>query len=138
MRLQELMEAMRGEVGVVQEADLGMKGTFAAYLSQAEKAFLEAAAEQIKKIAGGHAEKVSVVQDGPTTLAFLYYKGQDRSDEDMDFSATVTTLKYPNAIISMEWMTVRDGRGKRDANGPAGTLRPEVIVDQFKGIFGAR
>jgi len=125
---------------VIEEGEVlteaSMRGTFASYLSQAEKAFLKVAVKEIKKIAGGYAESVTVKQGRPGGVVWLEYKGQDRSDIDLEFTASLM-LTQPTEL-TVQWDARSATRGKQDgySKHSIGQATPGIIVQAWKAQFG--
>ncbi len=133
-----ILQEMRDQAGIEEsltEAS-GMRGTFAEYLGRAEKAFLNAAAKEIKKIAGARAENVAVKQGRPGGPPWLDYEGQDKSDIDLEFTASLT-MSQPNKI-TIHWnsRSAYTGRDKGRIEDSIGQATPGAIVQAWLSKFG--
>lgn len=102
------------------------------YLIGAQEEFLRAAARLIKREAGGHAESVTVKRG--RSVAWLEYKGQDRSDMDLEWTVSLI-VKEPDVDVHVDADSV-SGRSKRDVSYKIGVLTPDDILRLFQNSFG--
>jgi hypothetical protein len=109
-----------------------LEGTYAAYLAKADEMFFKKAVEKIKKIAGGYAEEVYV---GGRGFKFLSYKGQDRSDLDLEFTASLTH-KGSDVIVHYNAKSAQMGTKSGKQSFKLGTLKPDHIVSIWREYFG--
>jgi len=117
------------------ERQAAASDSYASYMYWAEEMFLKEALKQIKKIAGGHAEKVEVVRSGGRQ-PFLTYEGQDKSDMDMEF--TCSTFMSSDTEATLIWFgeTVMGGRFDDKLKRKIGAFTPSTIASIFKNVFG--
>ena len=113
-----------------------LTGTFAAYLNQGEKLFLEDTAKFIKKIAGGHAEKVGVYHQGGRS-PHLTYEGQDISDLGLDVFFTVWVTDFNKVKVSWSGTSVARGRFDETREFLTGVLTPKILANIFADLFGS-
>jgi hypothetical protein len=133
--IEELLEFERVG-GLVEEAtslDEASGKSFWDYLVGAQEAFLNDAAKAIKKLAGGYAESVKVVHG--RTAVWLEYKGQDRSDMDMEATITMIVIE-PDIHLDMDVRSVMHANWKREAKYKSGQLTIENVVNLFQEAFG--
>lgn len=132
-KLDNLLNEMLEQSGfdVIQEASVNK--SYSTYLVAADKAFLNDAAKIIKKIAGGHAESINVVG---RTVILLEYKGQDRSDIDLDFTCHLVSVNFPNVELFVSYESASKGSAFKKFNFTQGTLTPESVANVFKRYFG--
>ena len=130
-----LLKVMDEAAGVLDEGS-GMRGTFADFLGRAEKAFLAVAAKEIKKIAGGYAEKVEVIQTRPGGVVWLDYVGQDHGDIDLQFTASLH-LSAPTEV-TISWTARSATRGKNEGYSKysIGQAIPAAVVRMWQVQFG--
>jgi len=103
------------------------------YLVGAQEAFLNDAAKAIKKLAGGYAESVKVVR--ARSAVWLEYKGQDRSDMDME--ATISMIvKEPDIHLHMDVKSVMHASWTREVQYKSGQLTTDNVVNLFQEAFG--
>ena len=119
-----------------QERQAAAANSYANYLYGADERFLLEAAKLIKKIAGGHAERVDVVRSGGRQ-PFLTYEGQDRSDLDLDF--TCSFFMTSDTEVTFMWFGEKVMTGRFDAKlkRKIGAFTPNTIADIFSNVFGA-
>jgi hypothetical protein len=130
----DALEEARADGEVLEEGS--MRGTFADFLGQAEAAFLRVAAREIKRLAGGHAEHVSVKQGRAGGVVWLEYEGQDKGDIDLEFSAQIATKSARESKVIWFSKSAMRGRQEADKTYTNGTLSPSVVVEFWKAQFG--
>ena len=108
--------------------------SFYDYLVDAQENFLRDSAKLIKKVAGGHAEVLTVKRSRST--CWLEYRGQDRSDMDLEWTASLI-VREPDVTVYVDVRSVARGNSKRDADYKAGVLSPDDVLRLFLGSFGA-
>lgn len=106
--------------------------SFFDFLIGAQEAFLKDVAKGIKKVAGGHAESVNVKR--AKSAVWLEYKGQDRSDMDLEVVFSLV-VKEPSTTVYIDVKGVQSS-GKRDASFRTGQLTTDVVVGMFREAFG--
>jgi len=132
--------AGRGRRGLsearIEEAS-GSGRTWADFEGDALEEFHKEAVAGIKKLAGGHAESVNVVRSRSTS--WVEYKGQNRSDFDMEWQGSLITGTGDGheVLMNTSWKAA-DGlqRVDRDVRGKAGVIMVQNLVDLFAEAFG--
>jgi len=112
----------------------GKSKSYADYEKQASVDFLKSAVPGIKKIAGGHAEKVRVVSG--VIAPHLSYEGQDASDIDLSVIMSV----FPSGENKVKLIVMTDRSGSHDPDEvyelKKGVMTTSFIVNAFHGKFG--
>lgn len=112
-----------------------VKGSLMDYYHRGEEAFLKRAAVLIKKYAGSYARRVIVHREGGRE-PYLQYKGENRSDESLEFIISITPSAISKAEIIWWGETARGGRFKGEKEYHFVRLNPDDILDVFKRYFG--
>lgn len=118
-----------------QEKQADLAGTYADFVYAGDQQFLEAVAKLIKKMAGGHAERVQVVRSGGRS-PFLVYEGQDGGD--MDLELTISLYPTSHSDVKLTWFgkSVMRGNISDEATFKWGMLTPAQAASVFSGLFG--
>lgn len=115
----------------------GSGRTWADFEADALEMFHKEVAAGVKKLAGGHAESVKVVRSHSTS--WVEYKGQNRSDIDLDWHGSLITGTGDGheVLMNTSWKAA-DGlqRVDRDIRGKAGVITVQNVVDLFAEAFG--
>jgi hypothetical protein len=112
-----------------------LAGTYADFVYAGDQQFLEAVAKLIKKMAGGHAERVQVVRQGGRA-PFLVYEGQDGGDMNLELSIQVYPISHNDVKLGWFGSSVLRGNISDEATYKWGELKPETAASVFAGLFG--
>jgi len=115
----------------------GSGRTWADFEGDALEMFCKEVAAGIKKLAGGHAESVNVERSRNTV--WVEYKGQNRSDFDLEWQGSLVTGTGDGheVLINASWKAA-DGlqRVERDVRMRAGMVTAQNVVNLFAEAFG--
>ncbi|OHD24506.1 MAG: hypothetical protein A2Y38_07210 [Spirochaetes bacterium GWB1_59_5] len=112
-----------------------LAGTYADYVYEGDDKFLRAAAKSIRRVAGGHAERVEVVRQKGRS-PYLVYEGQDGADMNLELTFHVFPTSASQVKVGWFGTSVLRGRVSDDANYNWGELTPDTLVNIFSGLFG--
>lgn len=113
----------------------GMGGSYADFVYRGEELFLNEVAKHIKKIAGGHAERVHVIRSGGRA-PLLVYEGQDRSDTDLEFTVHLISTSSSDVLLSWFGTSALGGRFDSKRKFKWGQLTPATASAVFQEVFG--
>lgn len=144
--MSRMIDAVMGDVAVGRghrglsesriEEESGTGRTWAEYEADALMAFLDDVAKGIKSMAGGHAESVKVVRARPHIR--IEYKGQNRSNIDMEWSGYITPgLANHEVWVNVDFKVADGGMSmSREVRLKSGTATPQILVNLFAVAFG--
>jgi hypothetical protein len=114
----------------------GSGRTWADFEGDALEEFHKEVAAGIKKLAGGHAESVEAERSRSTS--WVSYKGQNRSDIDLEWTGTLITGTKDGAVLASTSWKAADGlkRVEREVRGRSGEITAQTFVDLFEEAFG--
>lgn len=112
-----------------------LAGTYADFVYAGDQQFLAAVAKLIKKMAGGHAERVEVVRQSGRS-PFLVYEGQDGGD--MNLELIIHIFPFSQSDVKVGWFgkSVMRGNISDEASFKWGELTPATVANIFSGLFG--
>lgn len=113
----------------------GLAGTYADFVYQGEALFLQEVAKRVRKIAGGHAQRVQVARQGGRA-PMLVYEGEDRSDMNLEFTLHLISTSPQDVILSWFGESTMHGRFSEKQNFKWGQLTPDAAASIFQGVFG--
>lgn len=131
----EHLDRLRELHSVLSESELleAIGEPFYRYEMYAQERFFKDVLPEIKKIAGGHAEKVSV--ELAIDEAYLSYKGQDKNGLGLKVSISLFTHGKNQVTASFFVKSARFGNYDFGLVKKTGVLTPALVIAKFREIF---
>ena len=108
--------------------------TYSEFMEAASAAFLGQAMPDIKGLTGDHAEVVKI--GGSSRSRWLEYKGQDRSDIDLELIIHLFPTSASDVTVICSGRSAERGRLDESRRMKWGQLTPQTIVNLFLEQFG--